>query len=85
MVAAVTFLPDQPELVALAQLASISATRMAAAYSDPDNFFEHLTLLELDRIRDACERLAQLTAALAAAVQPFLEQGKAVLEGANAD
>ena len=80
-----SFLPDQPELLALAQLASVAPSKIAAAYNDPDAFFEHLTLPELDRIRDASERLGQLVTDMAAAVQPFLEQGKAVLEGANAD
>jgi len=81
----VSFLPDSPELLALASLASVAPSKIAAAYNDPDNFFTHLTLGELDRIRDASERLGALVTDMATAVQPFLEKGKAVLEGVNAD
>ncbi len=62
------FSSDSPELQALAQLASVAPSRMAAAFSDPENFYTHLTLDELNRITDGCTRLGIVQAQLIAAL-----------------
>ncbi len=66
-------LADQPELLALAALAALPASKVAAAFNDTDHLFEHLSLEEIDRIRGACERLGALSALLATSLDSYTE------------
>jgi hypothetical protein len=75
----VAVLADLPELVALGTLAGVAPSRMASAFNDAQNFFEHVSLEELDRIKGACERLGSLTTALAAAMDSYVTAAKAAL------
>lgn len=71
---------DLPELVAMAQLAAVPASRMATAFNDGEHFFEHLTLDELDRIRAACERFAIVQAAMVQAMDAYTTAASKVLQ-----
>lgn len=71
--------PDQPELLALASLAAVPASKMAAAFSEPERFFEHLSLEELARVQAACERLGVMVGQFIEAVEVATEQARAVL------
>ncbi len=68
------FLADLPELVALAQIASVAPSAMAAAFSDPEHFFKHLTLDELARIKIGTDRIAALSTELARACDVYIAQ-----------
>lgn len=82
----VEILADAPELLALAQLASVPVSKTAAAFNDPENFFDYLTLEELGRLRGAVERLGGLSQAMTAAVEVYAKRAQAVLDEAqNAD
>ncbi len=78
-----TFLADQPELVALANLAGVAPSKVAAAFNDPLTLFSHLTLDEIQRLQGACERLGSLTAALATGLEAWSAAAKEVLSGAS--
>lgn len=75
-----TVLADQPELVALGNLASVPPSRMALAFNDPEHFFEHLTLDELGRLKDACERLALMQQTMTEAMDGYIAEAKRILE-----
>ena len=77
----VEILADQPELLALASLAAVPASKMAAAFNDAEHFFEHLTLDELQRLTGACERLGVLSAALVTAVDRYTAAVQQILGG----
>jgi hypothetical protein len=76
------FLSDQPELVALANLAGLAPSRVAEAFNDPLSLFAILSLEELQRLQGACERLGSLTTALAAVMDVWLDGAKAALQAA---
>ena len=85
-------LADLPELVALGNLAAVAPSKMAAAFNEPEKFFDHLDLKELARLQAACERLAvvqrEMTAAMdiyLQAAQKILDAAKQVAEAENAD
>ncbi len=82
MVERVTFLSDQPELVALATLASVAPSQVALAFNDPPSLFSHLSLPEIQRLRDACERLGSLTTALVAGLEVWTDAAKVALSEA---
>ncbi len=79
----VEILADAPELLALAGLASVPASKTAAAFNDPENFFEYLTLEQLARLRGAVERLGALSQAMVAAVEVYAKHARAVLDEAQ--
>jgi hypothetical protein len=64
------FLPDQPELQALAQLSGVAPSKMAAAFDDIEHFSNHMTQEDIDRLRDAIERLSSLLRQFMARVEP---------------
>lgn len=74
---------DQPELLALASLAAVPASKMAAAFSEPEHFFEHLSLEELARLQAACERLTALQTAMLAALSVYTETARLAMEQAD--
>jgi hypothetical protein len=59
--------PDSDALRAIALMAGVPPARMAAAFSDPEHIYGHISLEELERIKAACERLGALGMQLAAA------------------
>ena len=59
---------DLPELRLLAQLAGIAPSRMAAAFNDPEHFFKHMTLDELNALKASVDRFAAVQDQLLAAV-----------------
>ena len=79
MVAAVEILADQPEIVALAQVASVPASKMVAAFNDPQHFFDHMTLDELQRLDSACVRMADVQKQMAQALAIYADWAKAFL------
>jgi hypothetical protein len=74
------FSPDLPELKIMAALAAVQPSAMAAAFNEPEKMFEHLTLGELDRLREAFVRCAILGERLAAACGIYSEYAKQLLE-----
>jgi hypothetical protein len=52
--------PDIPALRLMAQLAGIAPSHLAAAFSDPERFTQHMTREEFDRLREAIQRLVTL-------------------------
>jgi hypothetical protein len=78
-----TFLADQPELMALASLAVVAPSKLALAFNDPLAIFAHLSLDELHRIQGACERLGSLTAALAEAMDVWTEAARVAVSEAT--
>lgn len=70
---------DQPEILALAQLSAVPASKIAAAFGDPPQFFEHLTLEELGRIQGACERFAALQQQMVTAMDIYTEAAQDIL------
>lgn len=74
---------DIPELAALAQLAGVDPLKMVAAFNDPPSFFEHLSLVELNKITATCNRLAALNSVMLAALDTYAVYAKGVLEGAT--
>jgi hypothetical protein len=52
--------PDQPELRLLAQLAGCAPSKLAAAFNNPEHLFKHVTLEQLARLKESCDRLAAL-------------------------
>jgi hypothetical protein len=83
MVERMTFLADQPELVALANLAGVAPSRVAAAFNNPVALFSHLSLDEIQRLHRACERLGSLTAALAVGLESWSAAAREVLQAAD--
>ena len=81
----VEILADQPEVMALASLAAVPASKMAAAFNDAEHFFEHLSLDDLGRLTAAVERLGALSEALVAATEEYRRAAVAVLQGAPDD
>jgi AMMECR1 domain-containing protein len=79
MTDAPSFSATLPELVALAQLAGVDPSKMAAAFSDPEQFFQHISLDELARIKVSTDLLAALSTELAKACDVFLGHAKGVL------
>jgi len=77
-------LADQPELVALGSLAAVAPSRMAAAFNEPDKFFEHLSLEELSRLKAACERLSALQQEMTLAMDAYLVAAQKILDEAKA-
>ncbi len=71
-------LADQPELMALASLAAVPASKLAAAFNDPQNFYEHVDLGEVERLTGAVQRLNALSQQLAEAAAEFTEHAQAV-------
>ncbi len=78
-------LADAPELVALANIASVSPSKVAAALNDPLALLEHLTLDELNRLRGATDRLAALSALLATMTQAWLDGATVTVGASSAD
>ena len=76
----VEILADQPELLALASLAAVPASKMAAAFNDAEHFFSHLNLEELARLTNAVERLNALSQALTAAVDEYMAAAQSILD-----
>lgn len=76
--------PDQPELLALAALASVPASKMAAAFNDPEQFFDHMSLEELGRLTAAIERLNLVSQQMMKATQVWALAAKAALEETEA-
>jgi hypothetical protein len=74
-----TFSADLPELVALAQMASVAPSAMAAGFSDPANLFQHISLGELARIKESTDRLAVLGVRLAKACDGYIAYAERVL------
>ena len=73
-----TFSPDLPELRLLAQFVGIAPSRLAAAFSDPAHLFEHITLDELQRFKENCDRVGALMVDMAASMAaglPALQKG----------
>lgn len=83
--AQVTVLADQPELIALGQLAAVAPSKMAAAFNDPEHFFEHLDLEELGRLQAAGERLALVEQAMTLSMDIYIEQTRRLLEAQAAE
>jgi len=71
---------DQPELLALASLAAVPASKMAAAFNEPERFFDHLDLEEVGRIQAACERWAVLQNQMIAAMDGYMVAARQILE-----
>ena len=78
-------LADEPELLALAQLASVPASKVAAAFNDAEHFFDHLSLEELQRLSGAVARLGALSRALVAATEVYANQAREILGEPVAD
>ena len=76
MVEAPVITADEPELLALAQLASVSASKMAAGFGAPAELFTHLAPEELQRVQDALERLGRLQRQISAALDIFLQTAR---------
>jgi hypothetical protein len=75
----VEILADQPEVIALAGLASVPASKIAAAFNSPEHFFEHLALPELARLSAACERMAAVQRRMVEAMETYTKYGQAIL------
>ena len=72
-------LPDQPEILMLATLAAVSASKVAAAFNEPLRFFNHLSLEELGRLQAACDRLSAIQTAMAEALEVYATAAREVL------
>lgn len=86
MVAAVESAPvlaDEPELVALAQLASLPASRMAAAFSNPQDFFKHMSLEELTRLEATCKRMAEFQKRLTSALDVYVWEVHRIMQASE--
>jgi hypothetical protein len=70
-----------PALVALAQMSDIAPERMAAAFSDPLHFFEHLTLEELARLQETCGHFASVQTQMLNAVEIYRAYAEGFLKG----
>lgn len=81
---ATVILADQPELVALSNLAAVAPSKVAAAFNEPEQFFLHLSLDELARLQAACERLGALALQLSEATDEYTQEARKRLE-INAD
>lgn len=75
---------DLPELIALASMASVDPERMAAAFNDPENLFDHLTRDDLHQLKLSCDRLAVLQAQLTASADRYMVFARGVLVGVEA-
>jgi hypothetical protein len=75
-----TFSATLPELVALAQLAGVDPAKMAAAFSEPEQLFAHISLDELARIKVSTDLLAALSVQLAAACDVYMAAAKEFAE-----
>lgn len=73
-------LADEPELLALAQLSALPASKIAAGFNDPSQFFNYLTLEELARLQAACERLAAFQVRLSAKLDIYANAARELLE-----
>lgn len=76
-------LADQPEILALAMLAAVPASKISAAFNEPLRFFHHLSLDELTRLREACDRLAAVQTVMAAALEEYAAAAREVLKDAG--
>ncbi len=72
---------DNRELVALAQASGVDPEKMAAAFNDPERFFDHLTLEELSQVQEATVRLQALAKALAASLDVYTVHARGFLSG----
>lgn len=72
---------DSPELIALAGLAKLEPAKLAGAFNDPEHFFEHLTLGELEEYSKACIRMSELQNQMIAATHVFGAYARGLLEG----
>lgn len=70
---ATNFSPDLPELRLLAQVAGVAPSRMAAAFSDPEHFTNHMTVEEINRFKEGCDRLFAVQADMTAALNVYLQ------------
>jgi hypothetical protein len=66
------FSPDLPELRLLAQIAGVAPARMAAAFSDPAHFAEHMTIDEINRFKEGCDRLFDVQTEMTEAFHVYL-------------
>lgn len=77
-------LADQPELLALATLAAVPASKLAAAFNDPENFFTHVGLEEVARLNDAVKRLGDLSRQMVEAAESYTDYAQEKLAEALA-
>lgn len=73
-------LADQPEVVSLATLASVAPSKVAAAFNDPNNFFDHLTLDELNRLQSAAARLGAVITEMGKALAIYADVARRYVE-----
>jgi len=76
-------LADQPELMALANLAAVPASKLAAAFNDPQNFYTHIDLDEVGRLNNAIQRLSVLSHQLVEAATIFTDMAQEAMAGSK--
>ena len=72
---------EEPAFIALANASQIEPERMAAAFNEPAEFFEHVTLEELERLTECCGRFAALLPAMTEAMSGYTLYAKGLLAG----
>lgn len=73
--------PDQAEVASLALLSGLDPKKMAAAFNEPQKFFDHLSLPELTRLQETCQRFAIVQNLMIAAMDQYKSYAKGLLEG----
>jgi hypothetical protein len=79
-----TFSADQPELRALAQMAGVDPSKMAAGFNEPEKLFDYISLAQLARLKTSADRLGALSLQLVAAMDIYTRYAQAFRE-ANAE
>lgn len=73
--------PDSPAVQGMALAAGLEAWKLAAAFSDPEHLFDHLTLEEIARFRAGVDELETTRAVMLAAMDQYLAYARGVLAG----
>lgn len=77
--------PELPEFLALCELAQVDTAKAAAGFNDATRIFEHISLEELAKLREASGRFADLGRHLAAAMELHAAYAKGVMVGLGAE
>jgi hypothetical protein len=75
----------EPEVRAMSQMAAIDPEKLAAAFNDPEHFFEHLDLEGLRRFAESCVRLQQLQGRMIASTERYASYARGLLAGLRAE
>jgi len=76
-------LSDSVEFRMLADSAGVSAEKMLAAFADPLHLFEHLTLEDLNKLQESCDRFLVVQQEIGNALARFSSFAEGFLAGSK--